>query len=162
MKAEDLYLSQHHLNLMKGVRLAREQGQTVQVWIVSPMYGLISGEQFIAPYRLGFAGMDRQLKKHKICVLGIEKTYRKILSQRFSLGLVVCNETHLTTLATHTIHQDEVGGPLTYICSGERGKKVEGHARFIVLTNEDSKKRGHALKNMKGVVASDLIKEHLA
>lgn len=60
--AEDLYLGQQHVRLMRGVRAARAAGADVEVGILSALHGLVAGATPLLPYERQLADLDAEAR----------------------------------------------------------------------------------------------------
>src|SRR4051794_1070577 len=93
--AEDLYLGQHHVRLMRGVRCLRAAGTEVDVWIVSAQHGVVHGREPLLTYEQTFQGRPAAERRDMATRLGIPKSTRAVLRRPAALALVLLGEDYL-------------------------------------------------------------------
>lgn len=114
--AEDLYLGQHHVRLMEGVRTARESGHfEIDLRIVSAGYGLVRATDELAPYDFTFQGMGAQMRRDRSDRLSLPRDIRKTLGQPYDLGIVLLGHDYLS--ACQIDEMLTLGGPTLAFCS---------------------------------------------
>src|SRR4051812_49763525 len=87
--AEELYGGQHHVRLMRGVGVARDQGLEVDLSIVSAGHGIVSGSERLMPYEQTFQGRSGGDRRELARTLAIPRGVRRVLSRPADLHLVL-------------------------------------------------------------------------
>lgn len=160
--ADELYTGPQHKRLMRGVRAARESGKVdVDLQILSAGYGLVPGDQTVAPYEATFAGMKKAELTAWAQQLQIREDVAVALGHPYDLALVLLGEDYL---AACEIGSDlRLGGPAVFLCSAASAKKLPSiqALRPVAVSNADAKRFSCGLVGLKGEVAARVL-ERLA
>lgn len=115
MPAERLYRGQHHVRLMRGVQAARDAGVDVDLRIVSAGYGLVRGEDELAPYECTFQGMGIGQRREWARHVDIPRSVKRALAEPCSLALILLGEDYLA--ACDFDDSLTLGGPALLFCA---------------------------------------------
>ena len=158
--AEEMYTGLQHIRLLDGMNSYREQhgGDSLELWVLSAGYGIISGNQQIAPYECTFQGMKPLALKDWSSQLGIPTAARKVFASPADLTLVLLGDDYLKALQL----DEEVcfGSPTIFLTSEGAKKQIKGQGTFlkIPLTNKDAKRFSCGLVGVKGEVTKRLLR----
>ncbi len=158
-RAEEMYTGQQHLRLMRGVNLLRDvDNYDVDLRIVSAGYGLISGDDNIAPYECTFQTMKSSQIIEWSTHLQIPMDVREVLRQPAALILIALGEQYLRSLQL----DDKVtfGGPTLFLASPTSIKNIptQPHVRTVALTNFDAKRFRCGLVGLKGELVGRMLR----
>jgi len=109
-RAKDLFKGSFR-NVLKGVRAARGLGICVDLFLISPRYGVISEDEYILPYSFS---LTRKPRSHIRKASGTLKTKEKINSifkTPYDLCVVIANKNDLLL-----IHDPPNGSDLASLC----------------------------------------------
>src|SRR4051812_42194422 len=88
--AGTLYTGQQHKRLMRGVRQFRttrsDQGDVIDLCIVSAGYGLVADDDLIAPYEATFSGMNKTDLHAWARSLELPNAFRSAVGEPYDLG----------------------------------------------------------------------------
>lgn len=98
-RAKDLFQG-YFKKIMKGVRIARGQGITIDVYLISPRYGLVQEDELVLPHAVDLKGMKRRDLEELSNRLGIMERLSKILQKRYDLLILVLKKNHLPLIHT--------------------------------------------------------------
>jgi|WetSurMetagenome_2_1015567.scaffolds.fasta_scaffold34521_2 hypothetical protein len=159
LRAEDMYTGQQHVRLMRGVKEVRERlrAESVDLWIVSAGYGVISGDREIVPYECTFQGMKRKELREWAEHLKVPREMRKLLAQPYDLGMVLLGDSYLA--ACQLDEKMGFGGPTLFFCGASVARKfpaIRG-SRTVVLTNREAKRFSCGLVGLKGEIGKRLL-----
>jgi hypothetical protein len=118
MPAEQLYLGQNHVRVMRGVLAARRAGLSVDVSIVSALHGVVCGTEVIEPYDATFSGLCKKDLKVRGMSRQIPMSVHSLLRSgaydlqivalgddyRIASGLIVRDLTTPTVVLTSATH----------------------------------------------------------
>lgn len=157
--AEDLYAGDQHTKLMEGVRYFRERWpaaseHSLDLWIVSPGYGLVGGERLILPYDTSFQGMNRRAIEEWSQAIGIPSAVREVLSAKYDLAFLLLG--HAYVLACSLDQLSGLGGP-TYVLGGGQAARTlttSEDLRLVPLGWTEASTFGCLLLAPKGVITS--------
>lgn len=161
--AEELYTGQQHVRLMRGVeafRQAHAQGAKpapLAVHVLSAGYGLVPGQQKIAPYEATFAGMKVKELRTWADSLGVPSAIRAILAQPYDLALVLLGDSYLR--ACDLDESVVFGGPTVAFSGSRMAKKLpsDPQLRVVPVSNPDAKRFSCGLVGLKGELAGRLL-----
>lgn len=152
LQAEDLYTGQQHLRLMRGVQLIRERMgfDCLNLHILSAGYGLIPGNQKIAPYECTFQGMKANELRSWADMLRVPQDIREVLAQPYDLGFILLGDAYLK--ACNLDEAAHLGGPTILFCGGTIAAKLPDLKALqkVVLTNNEAKRFSCGLVGLKG------------
>ncbi len=100
--AEDLYSGQQHVRLMRGIhgyQSANGNKADVDLWILSAGYGLVPGDQKLAPYEYTFQGMKKAELREWADELSVPGEIRRVLAQPYDLVIVLFGDSYLEASA---------------------------------------------------------------
>jgi hypothetical protein len=149
-RAVDLYQGVQHLLVKKGVSLLREQN-TVDWYIISAKYGLISEHRIITPYERSFTTMTTKQIRQRSRNLEIEKKLRRVLSAQYDTAFFLLGERYLTALDEFLT---DIPLPSVFFTT----RKIPG-AETVPCGREAAKKYGKPLVSLKGYLFLAHIKK---
>jgi len=154
-RAEELYTGQQHLRLMRGVKTFREKfgSDSISLHILSAGYGVVSGEQKIAPYECTFQGMKAKELRSWSDRLNVPQSIREVLAQPYDLGLVLLGDSYLKACDLDV--SVNFGGPTILFCGSTILSKLPtlSGLRKVALTNQEAKRFSCGLVGLKGELA---------
>lgn len=161
--AEALYTGQQHVRLMRGVQAFRESrlsgngDDVLDLQILSAGYGIVSGEDRLAPYEATFQGMPKGELREWARELGVPAAFRKRVAAPYDLGLILLGDDYLSTCELDD--SVEFGGPTLLFCGGSTRKRLPDlvNVRPVVLSNPEAKRFSCGLVALKGELASRLL-----
>jgi len=161
--AEDLYTGQQHVRLMRGVHSFREKApeQTLDLFVLSAGYGVVKGEQKLAPYEATFATMKKGPLRDWADQLKVPQAFREVVEAPYDLALILLGDDYLD--ACQLDDQIQLGGPTILFCGGNTFKKLPKikNLHAIPLTNQEAKRFSCGLVALKGDLAAQAL-SHLA
>jgi hypothetical protein len=121
LPAEALYTGQQHVRLMRGVEALRESGRLpgdldLELWVLSAGYGIVPGNQPLAPYECTFQGMKSPELRSWAQKLGVPADFRKLMKRSFDLGLLLLGDSYLS--ACQIDEAVVFGGATLLFCGG--------------------------------------------
>jgi len=158
--ADAMYTGQQHLRLMEGVRAFREQhgAESVDVWVLSAGYGLLPGDQAIAPYECTFQGMKATEIDAWAAHLHVPEDARRFFAQPADLVLVLLGDDYLRALG---LGDDVTFAAPTLFFTGKASQKRvrgQGTVRAVVLTRFDTRRFSSGMVSLKGEVARRFLR----
>src|SRR5262249_60429005 len=126
LPASELYTGQQHVRLMRGVQAFVEAhsktgaASTVDLWVLSAGYGLVPGSCKLAPYSATFKGMPTKTLRAWAAELDVPKTIRRVLRNRYDLGLGLLGDAYLEGCALDS--SVNAGGATISFCRGRQAK----------------------------------------
>ena len=122
--AEKMYTGQHHTRLMRGAQAVRALDfATLDLWILSAGYGIISAERKVAPYDCTFSGIGKGELRGWANALSIPSDARAILERPFDLGIVLLSNDYLA--ACQLPPDLELGGPTLFFSSYSAARELQ-------------------------------------
>ena len=120
--AEDLYAGDQHRRLMSGVKAFRGRWpdaspHSLELYILSPGYGLVRSDQRIAPYDASFQGMNAKELREWADHIAVPHAVRQALRPPFDLAFLLLGHAYLA--ACDLDAQVQLGG-CTYAFGGGR------------------------------------------
>lgn len=155
--AEQLYRGQQHLRLMRGVTAARKAGLVVDVSIVSAGYGLVAGDELLAPYERTFQGMPRRERRALARRLGIPAAVRQLFHEPADLIIVLLGDDYLDAC---DLQEDfELRAPMLVLCGASAALRLPRLTglRPVVLHRDDTRRFACGLVGLKGEIAGRLL-----
>ena len=160
--ARDLYVGQQHKRLLRGIRHAEASGHLdVDLRILSAGYGLVQGDDQLAPYECTFSGMRRaDLRAHAESV-GIPAAIREALATDVDLILVLLGDDYLEACALD--EEVQTAAPTVVFCGKRTASRLpdlggpHGPARVQVLTNAEAKRFSCGLVALKGEIGARIL-----
>ena len=108
LPAGEMYSGEHFVRLMKGIKLAREAGIIIDLWILSAGYGLIPETQRITGYDATFVGLSSAELQSRAVRLQLPCRVPELLNRPgYDLKMAVCGGTYLRTFSFRNIHCQE-------------------------------------------------------
>jgi hypothetical protein len=156
--AEDLYRGQQHLRLMRGVHAARSAGTIdVDLRILSAGYGLVRGDDPLAPYEFTFQGMPRKHRRQWARDLAIPDAARAALSSSADLAVVLLGDEYLDTCALDATLT--LGGPTFVFCGAQAALRLPTLPKLNIvrLGTEHTRAFRCGLVGLKGEVGGRLL-----
>jgi len=161
--AEDMYIGQQHLRLMRGIRSLREQHFTngtplvLDLWVLSAGYGLVPGKKRLAPYDCSFQGMSKRALSIYADALHVPSAMRCVLSQPHDLALVLLGGRYLDACALDT--DVYLGGLTLFFCGSNQAGALPRlpSLRAVVLSHKEAKHFSCGLVALKGELAARLL-----
>jgi hypothetical protein len=159
--AEQLYTGQQHARLMRGIASMRAQLQKtagkLELYILSAGYGLISGEQKLAPYEATFQGMGRSELRKWADTLNVPQAFREAVSAPYDLAIVLLGDDYLDACSLDAFVK--LGGPTILFCGKNTLKKLPKLASLyaVALTNAEAKRFSCGLVALKGELGSRIL-----
>lgn len=163
MRAADLYRGQQHVRLMRGIRAARDTSLksmaalSVELWILSAGYGLVSEDEIIAPYRCTFQEMTANALRQWSTTRGIGLQFRRVLAQPYDLAIVLLGGLYLKACALDG--SVKLGGLTLLFCGARTASMLPtlAHLRSVVLTNKNTRDFRCGQVGLKGEIAARLL-----
>jgi hypothetical protein len=158
--AEDLYLGQQHVRLMRGVRDYRHAGESggpLSFSIVSALHGVIGPDCQIAPYEFSFSGMTpREIERHAAS-RDIPQDMARLLATRFKLGLLLLSAPYIR--ACDLTQQTVLGGPVLAFCSPGVARRLPtiDCLRAVAVANPEARRFSCGLTSLKGELAGRIL-----
>jgi len=153
LPAGEMYTGQQHVRLMRGGEAFREKAgkkASIDLWVLSAGYGLISESQQIAPYESTFQGMKVGEIRSLADQLDIPADFRKVVGQKYDLILMLLGDSYLRACA---LSDDVVfGGPTILFCGTGMAKKLPdlNGVKTVTLSNPQAKRFSCGLVALKG------------
>lgn len=155
-----LYKGEQHLRLMEGIRGYEAQNgvESVDLWVVSAGYGLISSRQEIVPYDCTFRGMGVTQIHTWACHLGIPESARQLLERRFDLMVILLGREYLQALALD--NDVELFSPTLFLASRTSKKHIAGigKRRTVCVSSVDSQRFACGMIGLKGEIGKQLLR----
>src|SRR5947209_7609007 len=95
LPAEQMYTGMQHIDVRSGLQRLRDAGVDVTLSIVSAGYGLIPGDQEIAPYEATFQGANQRSIRERGRRLGIPQALRRAIADS-EIVFVLLGKDYLT------------------------------------------------------------------
>lgn len=155
--AEKLYRGQQHVRLLRGVEATRELGHRVVVSIVSAGYGLLAGDDVVAPYECTFQGMSVQERRAWAGRLELAESVSELLEQPADLAVVLLGDDYFNACAPTGRFPGRV--PTVVLCGARTALRLQPAANVhpIVLQKSDTRRFACGLVGLKGEVAGRLL-----
>ena len=109
-RARDLFKGSFK-NVLKSVRAARSMGINVDLFLISPRYGVISEDEYIIPYSFSLSGKPRSFLLKTSETLKSKEKICAILGTAYDLCIIVANKNDLLL-----IHNPRNGFDLASLC----------------------------------------------
>lgn len=158
MPAESLYRGQHHLRLMRGIRAARDAGLQVDLRIVSAGYGLVRGNDPIAPYECTFQGMGVRERHEWSQHVEIPSSVKSVLAEPYALGLILLGEDYLA--ACQLDESLTLGGPTLVFCAPSLALKLPtsvDHLTAVPVGRREAQRFSCGLVSLKGDIGARVL-----
>jgi hypothetical protein len=161
LPAEIMYTGQQHKRLMRGIRELRETGEfDIDLRIVSAGYGLINGDQLIAPYECTFQNMSMREISEWSDYLRIPTAIQKLFQQQADLILVALGEQYLRALKLND--STSFTSPIVFFCSPSTTKRIPrgdtNCLRIVQLSSEHAKRFHCGLVGLKGELVGRILR----
>ena len=156
--AEKMYTGQHYTRLMRGAQAVRALDfATLDLWILSAGYGIISAERKVAPYDCTFSGIGKGELRRWANALSIPSDARAILERPFDLGIVLLSNDYLA--ACQLPPDLELGGPTLFFSSYSAARKLQqiSRARDVPLGNAEASRFSRPLVSLKGELGGRVL-----
>lgn len=158
LPAEQMYTGQQHLRLMRGVRIARSISSVeVDVWVISAGYGLVQGNQPIAPYEVTFAEVPKRVIRERSDALQIPQRFRELLAGEYDMAVVLLGNDYVEAIdPDQDIH---ASCPTLMLCSESATTRIgcqEG-VYPIPLGRKEAHEFGCGLVGLKGEIAGRIL-----
>jgi hypothetical protein len=137
---------------MRGVEAARGSGWDVRLAIVSAGYGVVSGEELLAPYECTFKGMPAPDRRAWADDLEVPEAVREVLAAPAALSIVLLGDDYLEACCFGS--ELVVGGPTLVFCGAGaalRVPPVDG-LEVVVLHRQDTRRFSCGLVGLKGEI----------
>jgi hypothetical protein len=166
LPAKEMYTGQHHACLMEGIKATASSSKiNVDLHILSAGYGLLCGDQSIAPYEATFSGMKLGDLRKWAATLRVPEDFRQAVATKFDFGVILLGREYLE--ACRLDDTVEFGGLTIVFCVtkvAERlGKLNLDNLRLVKLsiTKKDrslNKTFSSTNTKLKGELAARLLK----
>lgn len=155
--AEQLYRGQQHVRLMRGVEVARALGHRVTVSIVSAGYGLVRGDELIAPYECTFQGMSARERRAWAGQLSLADHVAATLERQNDATAVLLGDDYFDACGIDG--PIPMGSPTAVLSGARTALRIAPNPKVhpLVLTEQDTRRFGCGLVGLKGEVASRLL-----
>jgi Queuine tRNA-ribosyltransferase/Family of unknown function (DUF6884) len=159
--AEELYTGQQHVRLMRGIARIREQPHAsttkLDLYILSAGYGLVSGEQKLAPYEATFQGMGKAELRKWADTLGVPGAFRNTVAGLYDFAIVLLGDDYLDACALDT--SVKLGGPTLLFCGKNTLKRLPklDNLHAVALSNAEAKRFSCGLVALKGELGSRIL-----
>ena len=155
--AEKLYRGQQHVRLMRGVEGARQRGHLVSVSIVSAGYGLLAGDDEVAPYECTFRGMRRRERREWAGRLALAESFSRLLKRPADATIVLLGDDYFNACAPTGQIPD--GAPTIVLCGARTALRLQPtpNVHPVVLHESDTRRFACGLVGLKGEVAGRLL-----
>ena len=155
--AEKLYRGQQHVRLLRGVEATRGLGHRVAVSIASAGYGLLAGDDAVAPYECTFQGMSARERRAWAGRLELAESVSKLLEQPADLAVVLLGDNYFDACAPTGRFPGNV--PTVVLCGARTALRLQPAANVhpIVLQKSDTRRFACGLVGLKGEVAGRLL-----
>jgi hypothetical protein len=157
LPATEMYTGQQHQRLRRGLHAVKQEGHETDLRILSAGYGLISGDEEIAPYECTFSSMSKPGIRDWASQLNVPEDFREALGQSFDLGIVLLGNDYLE--ACNLGNDLLVGGPTLFFCSSSFAGQVGeiDRVRAIPLGNEEASRFSCGLVALKGELGARVL-----
>ncbi|MGQ9759195.1 MAG: hypothetical protein ACUVQ5_01285 [Candidatus Methanomethylicaceae archaeon] len=98
-RARDLFQG-FFKKIMKRVRIARSQGIGIDVYLISPRYGLLREDEVVLPHAVDMRSLTRRDLEELSKRLGIGEKLSKILQQPYDILILILKKDHLPLIRT--------------------------------------------------------------
>lgn len=151
--AEQMYRGRQHIELLRGVHAARASGAAVTVEVVSAGYGLVAGDQSIAPYDVTCSGLSLREIRKLAAASGLPEAMRFALDQAYDLTLVLLGREYLR--ACDLPRNTDAPSPVAFVASDPLRSLIPAgqNIRIAALTTEDTRTFKSGFVGLKGAVA---------
>lgn len=155
--AEMLYRGQQHIRLMRGVEVARALGHLISVSIVSAGYGLLAGDDAVAPYECTFQGMSTRERRDWADRLALAESVGQLLEQPSDAAIVLLGDDYFNACAP--TGQLPARVPTIVLCGARTALRMAPAANVhpVVLQESDTRRFACGLVGLKGEVAGRLV-----
>jgi hypothetical protein len=152
-----LYQGQQHIRLMRGVEAARSRGHRISVSIVSAGYGLLAGDDAVAPYECTFKGMSMRERREWAGHLALEESVNRLLVRTADAAIVLLGDDYFS--ACVRMGKLIVGAPTIVFCGARTALRIQPATNVhpVVLHESDTRRFGCGLVGLKGEVAGRLL-----
>ena len=155
--AECLYRGQQHVRLMRGVEAARASGWDVRLAIMSAGYGVVGGDELLAPYECTFKGMTVSQRRVWADDLELPEAVRDVLAVPADLSIVLLGDDYLeaSLLGSELV----LRGPALVFCGAKAALRippVDG-LQVVVLHRQDTRRLSSGLVGLKGEIGGRLL-----
>jgi hypothetical protein len=156
--AEKLYRGQQHVRLMGGVEAARELGHQISVSIVSAGYGLLAGDDAVAPYDCTLQRMSVHERRAWAGRLALAESVSRLLEQPADAAIVMLGSGYFNACAP----TGELTGsaPTIVLCGARTAIRMRPapNVHPVVLHESDTRRFACGLVGLKGEVAGRLLR----
>jgi hypothetical protein len=166
LPAKEMYTGPHHSCLMEGIKATTSSSKiNVDLRILSAGYGLLCGDQSIAPYEATFSEMKRGDLREWAATLRVPEGFRKAVAVKFDLCIVLLGREYLEACSLDKTVK--FGGTTIAFCGTAVAKRLENlgldNLRVVKLsiTKDDrslNKDFSSTNTKLKGVLAARLLK----
>lgn len=156
--AEALYSGQQHKRLMRGAEALRASGTaSLALHVLSAGYGLVPGDQLLAPYEATFQGMGRDELRRWADQLAIPAAFRAALGAPHDLAIVLLGDDYLDAVALDDAIS--LGGPTILFCGRNMQRRLPRIANLlpVALTNAEATRFSCGLVALKGELAARIL-----
>lgn len=143
---------------MRGVQAARALGHEVSVSIVSAGYGLVAGDELLAPYECTFQGMSADDRRGWADHLGLVESVRCFLAEPADLAVVLLGDDYFQACAPNGLRSQSV--PTAVICGARTALRMtpSPNTRQVILHVGDTRRFACGLVGLKGEVAGRMLR----
>ncbi len=122
--------------ILRGIDAARAAGIYVDLFIISPRYGVISEDAIIMPYSMSLTGRSKRFARELARKLGTRERVQELLRSPYDICMVTANKSDLLL-----VHDPAEGLDLSKLCkrlvviSAPSVRNVLEGAEFIGIEN---------------------------
>lgn len=157
LPVEEMYTGQQHVRLMQGIESVKNK-ISVDLRILSAGYGLIEHNRKIAPYECTFQKMSDRGILNWANFLNIPSDFRKIITEKYDLGLVLLGENYLKAC--------DFGEELLFryrtliFCGKQFARKLPNwqNTKVIPLSESETRRFSCGLVALKGEIGARVLK----
>jgi hypothetical protein len=143
---------------MRGVEAARQLGHRVSVSIVSAGYGLLAGDEPVAPYECTFQGVSVRERRQWAERLGLAASVDRLLKQPADAAIVLLGDDYFN--ACVPTGRLAPGAPTIVFCGARRALRLQPapNVHAVVLRDPDTRRFACGQVGLKGEVAGRLLR----
>jgi len=160
-KAGQMYTGMQHLRLNEGVALLRQElgRESVDLYIVSAAYGLISEDRTIAPYDMTFNGMRKEQVIERSRFLGIKHDLEETING-YELVFFLLGEQYLVALEL-PLKCSSSTRKLIFLASPSNRRLIPNNPNYYVVEvgKVEAMEYGYGLVGLKGYLLGLFAKE---
>ncbi len=160
-RARDLYQG-FFKTIIKGVRIAKGQGINVDLYLITPRYGIIQEDEVILPHKADMRCLKKRELQELSERLGIREKLSKILQQYYDLVILVLKKDHVPLIQSPEKKLDlpSVYPRTVVISAPSLASTISNGVEFIGI--KQIGKRAEALVKLIDSVTMRTLKDYVA